>query len=471
VTPQNTRELRRGHVSGDVRADGDKIAAALVIDDAELIEKIAAGKVREISCGYRCDTEETPGVHEGEAYDRIQRNIRYNHVAVLRRGRAGSDVRIRLDGNDDAEIHADGYGEVSPGASITIKTADGKTRRTTWREYVDRLRLGEAIVDKLSHSLDQSGKATHRGEILTMDGDRSDAASAREITTILASLEHALEGTSDPDRDQSVVSRHLRSGDFASAMQYLSSLAATFRSRKDATSQAYANAIAKIRGRVEDLRDKTRGDSAVPPGDAGTGREKRKTMETIRIDGVDYPLSTPAEIEAAVKAHARFVAKVEADAKTLETTTARADTAEAKVKTLESELTAAKDPTRLDALVTARVELVGKAAKALGSEFKADGLPELEIMRKVIAKVRPSMKLDGKGDEYIRASFAIVSEELETSTGDRSDGAADLRRAAQPIPGKDKDRTDGKDKPTDPRAKMRTENAERAARPLAVSKD
>jgi len=54
------------------------------------------GKVQ-TSCGYECDLDETPGVYEGQRYDAIQRNIRANHVAIVESGRAGSEVKIRMD--------------------------------------------------------------------------------------------------------------------------------------------------------------------------------------------------------------------------------------------------------------------------------------------------------------------------------------------------------------------------------------
>ncbi len=56
---------------------------------------------RELSCGYTLDLDETPGTTpDGEHYDAVQRNIRYNHVAVVRRGRAGV-ARLNMDGDQE----------------------------------------------------------------------------------------------------------------------------------------------------------------------------------------------------------------------------------------------------------------------------------------------------------------------------------------------------------------------------------
>lgn len=59
---------------------------------------------RELSCGYSLMLDETPGTTpNGEKYDAIQRNIRYNHLAVVPKGRAGV-ARLNMDGNQDNNI-------------------------------------------------------------------------------------------------------------------------------------------------------------------------------------------------------------------------------------------------------------------------------------------------------------------------------------------------------------------------------
>lgn len=54
---------------------------------------IEAGK-RELSCGYRCVYDFTPGTFQGQAYDCIQRTIRGNHLALVHSGRMGPDVAV-----------------------------------------------------------------------------------------------------------------------------------------------------------------------------------------------------------------------------------------------------------------------------------------------------------------------------------------------------------------------------------------
>lgn len=93
----NTREHAVGWVGEQIRSDGQYVIAGMLVTDAAAIADIEAGKRREVSCGYVCELEGTPGEYQGERYDAIQRSIRGNHVALTVKGRAGPDVRLRMD--------------------------------------------------------------------------------------------------------------------------------------------------------------------------------------------------------------------------------------------------------------------------------------------------------------------------------------------------------------------------------------
>jgi len=58
------------------------------------IKKIDDGSQKEISSAYRYDADMTPGEFEGVAYDGVMRNIRCNHVSLVKKGRAGPDVVV-----------------------------------------------------------------------------------------------------------------------------------------------------------------------------------------------------------------------------------------------------------------------------------------------------------------------------------------------------------------------------------------
>lgn len=82
-----------GSVLSEGRQDGETIKADIALYSLPT-------DARELSCGYTLDLEEKPGTTpDGKHYDAIQRNIKYNHVAVVKRGRAGV-ARLNMDGDE-----------------------------------------------------------------------------------------------------------------------------------------------------------------------------------------------------------------------------------------------------------------------------------------------------------------------------------------------------------------------------------
>ncbi len=73
-----------------------------------LKDQINNGK-RQLSMGYRCEYDRTPGTYNGMPYDMKQINIRYNHLALVTEGRMGADVCVM-----DSIIGLDAKGYVLP---------------------------------------------------------------------------------------------------------------------------------------------------------------------------------------------------------------------------------------------------------------------------------------------------------------------------------------------------------------------
>lgn len=94
VDATNWKEHTIGHVGTEVARDGEYIRVPMSLMDGLTIELVEQGK-RELSAGYTCDLDFTPGVTpSGESYDAVQRNIRVNHIAVVDTGRAGPRCRL-----------------------------------------------------------------------------------------------------------------------------------------------------------------------------------------------------------------------------------------------------------------------------------------------------------------------------------------------------------------------------------------
>lgn len=102
VTTDNVKKFQIGSVGENVRQDGDFVKCPVVITDKAEIKKIIDAKDRgeavELSCGYDAETISIAGEHPSEGkYDAIQKNIRYNHLSAVDRGRAGREVKLILD--------------------------------------------------------------------------------------------------------------------------------------------------------------------------------------------------------------------------------------------------------------------------------------------------------------------------------------------------------------------------------------
>lgn len=90
-----------GNIAGAPICKNGYLFADILINDPQTVDRITkfedTSKLIEQSAGYECTVDWTPGVTpNGVQFDGIQRNIDYNHVALLRdgEGRAGADVRI-----------------------------------------------------------------------------------------------------------------------------------------------------------------------------------------------------------------------------------------------------------------------------------------------------------------------------------------------------------------------------------------
>lgn len=116
VTADNWKKYAVGHSSGEVQRDGEFLRVPLMIADRATISEIENGK-RELSNGYACDLDFTSGITpDGQKYDAIQTNIRGNHIAIVKAGRAGSQCRI-----GDGSGNNNGWSGVSP---VTVSTKD-----------------------------------------------------------------------------------------------------------------------------------------------------------------------------------------------------------------------------------------------------------------------------------------------------------------------------------------------------------
>lgn len=98
LTPDTCKQHQRGFSGSHVEYRSPFAYGFVTVTDRDAIEAIKRGDAREVSVGYRVKFDATPGVTaDGRRYDGVQREISGNHIAIVRKGRAGPEVRLHMD--------------------------------------------------------------------------------------------------------------------------------------------------------------------------------------------------------------------------------------------------------------------------------------------------------------------------------------------------------------------------------------
>ncbi|MEW6494498.1 MAG: DUF2213 domain-containing protein [Cyanobacteriota bacterium] len=97
LNSKNTKLYQTGSTDSTVFYDHGFVRVAINVTDQQTIDEITSGKKQQLSAGYGCELDFTPGVWRGQKYDAIQRRIRGNHVSSVQVGRAGEDVKMHVD--------------------------------------------------------------------------------------------------------------------------------------------------------------------------------------------------------------------------------------------------------------------------------------------------------------------------------------------------------------------------------------
>jgi hypothetical protein len=200
----NTKDYAIGFTSADVSYSDGFVESTLTVTDKEAIEEIMRGNVREVSCGYKVDYVDQPGTTpDGQHYDGYQRNIRGNHVAIVKRARGGPNVRLMLDSADAAvtELLTSTKGEIMSAnivfdgvsfeadsalaAAIVAEREDAKASYADMKRKYDEM---TSAAEKMKAEMDAMEKEM-KGKCDSAEG-RADALE-QEVESLKADLEAA----------------------------------------------------------------------------------------------------------------------------------------------------------------------------------------------------------------------------------------------------------------------------------------
>lgn len=253
VNSQTWKRDAVGFTDGRVARDGDFVVVPMMITDQASIDDVDAGKA-ELSAGYDCDLEFVDGeTDQGQKYDAIMRNIRGNHIAIVDKGRAGSECRIgdRFEEKDMQlkKIMVDGLQveTTDAGEAAIIKLqSDVSTAK-------DALSTATAQHDKAIAAKDTE-LAAKDAEIADLKGKVLDAAAMDKLVADRAALAgiagRLVDGFDAKGKDSATIKREVvaaKCGDAA--------VADKSEAYVDARFDALADALSKDGNQVDAIRD------------------------------------------------------------------------------------------------------------------------------------------------------------------------------------------------------------------------
>ena len=93
VDAANWREYAKGETGEEILRDGEFLRVPIRVTDAAAVDSVQHER-QEFSLGYTAEVVMDSGEYNGQAYDAVATNIRYNHLAACRAARGGPELRI-----------------------------------------------------------------------------------------------------------------------------------------------------------------------------------------------------------------------------------------------------------------------------------------------------------------------------------------------------------------------------------------
>ncbi len=351
VTSKNWKDLARGTVMGAMR-DGDYLTFDLLLTDAEAIAKVDAGK-RELSNGYSTDLQFGDfTAPDGTKCQARQTSIVGNHVALVDRGRAGSNCAIK-----DRFAACD---------ALPIALQDGAKEAVAW--------LKKAIA---LHEKHMNGSAPTTGK----EGEKSQMLMMEQMKNALAELGGGDAKSGETGMKMDVYPFHILEQENPMKTLTIDGLKVP-----NVSDEAEA-AIVKLQADKAAAEQKAKDADAKTVADAATIVAKDAEISDLKAKLKDAEI-TPAKLADAAKEYADVQAKAKAVGVTV---AADADTAAIKKAVVDAKMgDAAKDYSAdhiaiaFDALTKdAKVEDAGNTVQPIGApKIVGDSATNIEAARK-----------------------------------------------------------------------------------------
>lgn len=156
VNADNVDGLEVGMTANDATFDGLNNRVTVTITGKKAIDAIDKGEVKAFSMGYKCTVVENDGVWQGVHHDQQQKDIVYNHLALVTKGRAGDKVNFMV--GDSADF-ADIFDMADPEEGEKKPTEDGNEYQDGQPVIVNDGKAGQEVnLKDNNHNQEQSMK-------------------------------------------------------------------------------------------------------------------------------------------------------------------------------------------------------------------------------------------------------------------------------------------------------------------------
>ena len=366
VTPENFKQYSCGYTTDRVDVNRDLVETDLIVAEQTAIASIESRERRELSCGYLADLVPEIGTFNGAPYDCRQKNIRYNHLAVVKSGRGGPEIRLRMDSLDAVMM--------------------GTKSVVVMGQEVEMPADAAAAVEAMLESYDEmKGKVySLEAEFMKKDVD----INQKGVSPTIPVEQGPEDGRSAGAKKDEEMSPGVKSAKGLDAEEEKKKDAEEEKAKKDADEKEKKDAFEKKSDaeKVEELKK----DLDVAKAKADAMEAKCDAMEAEKKDGsISPPVSG---------------------------------------KPSGAPMYDRKDAADFHKAVNARVALVNKAALLVGKETiaKFDSMSDDEIRAACIMARHPKQDMKGKSATYLEVRFDSLCEQLEGSALSRREMGGSL---------------------------------------------
>ena len=411
IDKDNVAENQIGTILSEGERSGDDVRAEIIIHDTDAMK--SAG-LKELSLGYNLDLDETPGVWNGQRYDAVQKNIRINHLALVREARAGEQARLNLDGRDQVNVLKGGR---SMSKKITkVRHADAVLTDEELAKAVDEYKKRRAAEQKTDaddeeevFAVEEQGKGEDGGveaqvEAVKARRDRrdeqGDPKDTEEAMGIIANQDE------DLDTLFNIIDTLLAKQDFDAAEEEKEEVA----EEEPVAEEPVEEEVILEEEEKEDENSPVSGVDDIEKFNKNVAHDADDEEEEIPEDDLVEEEEFEEEPEdggEVVEEETDIILPEEEEEEDADDDEAFEDAKEGE------ELFALKriNTDSIDRIVSQKIAL-GELGKKVGLKGLAHKSVK-DAKKAIILAVRPDMRLDGKTDVYINSAFDMARKEIK----------------------------------------------------------